>query len=763
MDNLPNRLSQTAAILARHAHLIALALFAAVGLAVFDDYGITPDEEAQHRIGYAAFNYIAGNADELTGYIFGHDIYYGVAVEAPLVAVECLLGLEDSRAVFLSRHLLTHLLFLAAGFFAWLLAYRMFGNRLVALLAMMIFLLHPRIYAHSFFNSKDPTFLSAFMVALYLTHRAFRRDSVWAFALCGAGVALLINIRIIGVVLVPAILGMLALDAFHAARRGERGAKRALVNAAAFSLSAALTLYAAFPVLWRDQLALIDGIRELSSYYLHHYTLFRGERVRWPDIPWDFIPTWILITTPPVALALGALGVFAVARLCAADWRGMFANSPARFGLLAVACLVLPVAVAVALNSNLYNDWRHMYFLWAPMCVLAAFGLRLIASLPRRLRAGAFALAALGIAAAAVQMVQLHPLQNLYFNPLAGKKDLADRWELDYFGVSNREALKALLEIQPSGRVLVVYNYYTAYGKSVLPPDDRNRIVVHRAASYLVEKGDGGERAIWQREVYGVPIASIVDVRVESERAFQAALAAASRGRLAASAGGFDMYEDSGTLAYIKEGCAESDASERFFLNVFPENPADLPQERRAAGFGHQSLNFNIYKHGGLRDGVCAIIRELPEYPISRIVTGQWIHEEGELWRAEIVLPGFYERRLRRAESAGEPALRAGFDVYVADGSLIYAKEGCGDSDARGRFWLSVFPENPADLPQERRAAGFGHESLNFDFAEHGAALGGECVAVRELPEYPISRIETGQVIPGEGELWRGTIEVGGR
>ena len=214
---------RTAAFLARHFHLIALAAFAIIGLAVFDDYGITPDEEAQRRIGYAAFNYITGSAGELTGYLFGHDIYYGVAVEAPLAAVERLLNLEDSRAVFLSRHLLTHLLFLAAGFFAWLLAYRLFGSRLVALLAMSLFLLHPRIYAQSFFNSKDPTFLSAFMIALYLTHRAFRRDSAWAFALCGAGVGLLMNVRVMGAMLLPAVLGMLALDAFHAMSRGGGG------------------------------------------------------------------------------------------------------------------------------------------------------------------------------------------------------------------------------------------------------------------------------------------------------------------------------------------------------------------------------------------------------------------------------------------------------------------------------------------------------------------------------------------------------------
>ena len=40
-------------------------------------------------------------------------------------------------------------------------------SAIIALLAMPLFPLHPRLYAHSFFNAKDPTFLSVFMIALY--------------------------------------------------------------------------------------------------------------------------------------------------------------------------------------------------------------------------------------------------------------------------------------------------------------------------------------------------------------------------------------------------------------------------------------------------------------------------------------------------------------------------------------------------------------------------------------------------------------------
>jgi len=769
MRKLQDSLSPAAAFLARRSAIIALAIFAAVGVAVFDDYGVAIDEGAQRKSGVASLDYILGDEDALIeeGHI---DRYYGVAFEVPLIAAERLLRLEDSRDVYLSRRLLTHLFFLAGGLFAWLLAYRLFGSRLVALFAMLLFLLHPRMYAHSFFNSKDVPFLSMFMIALYLTHRAFRRDSFWAFALCGASAGLLANIRIMGVALVPAVLGMLALDALCAIRRGERGgAKRALANAGAVCAAFAATLYAAWPATWRDPLFVLDALDTLSRHPYHVVTLFRGELVRWPNVPWDYIPTWILITTPPVALALAALGIGRVARLCAADWRGALANSTARFGLLTAACLTLPVAAAVALNSNLYNDWRQMYFLYAPICVLAAFGLRGLAALPKpRVRAAAFALAALGGAVAVVQMVSLHPYQDSYFNLLVDKSGLSDRWEMNYWRVSHREALDALLKMQPSGRIAAIApgdQDNMDHNMALVPPDDRRRFASPPDfPSFLVFAGDGGDfgyhPVIWKREVYGVPIASIVDYRAETAAAFQDAYAAARASKPTASAGGFDIYADGGKLAYVKDGCGEEDARVSFALFAFPVDQSDLPQTARDDGLEYEPLDFDLHDFGARLDDKCVVVRYLPGYPVSHIETGQFTPGESRLWSVRIPLAGYRERYARAlAALTGEPAARSGFDIWLDGGTLTYVKENCDDADTRGRFFLSIFPSDLDDLPQTARDAGRKHESLNFDFARYGAILDGRCVIVRYLPDYEISRIETGQWLPGEGELWRAEME----
>ena len=78
-----------------------------------------------------------------------------------------------------------------------------------------------------------------------------------------------------------------------------------------------------------------------------------------------------------------------------------------------------------------------------------------------------------------------------------------------------------------------------------------------------------------------------------------------------------------------------------------------------------------------------------------------------------------------------------------------------------GRFLLSITPSDDRDLSDDSRARGLPHNSLNFDFDRYGILSDGKCVIIRELPDYPISRIETGQWIPGEsGRLWDGEIAV---
>ncbi len=95
----------------------------------------------------------------------------------------------------------------------------------------------------------------------------------------------------------------------------------------------------------------------------------------------------------------------------------------------------------------------------------------------------------------------------------------------------------------------------------------------------------------------------------------------------------FDLYLTDNTLHYVRDTCRPDDIQARFFLHMVPHDANDLPQHRQQYGF--DNLDFAFYEHGVRFDGKCLTSVPLPDYPIARINTGQWIPDEGKLWEGE--------------------------------------------------------------------------------------------------------------------------------
>ena len=102
----------------------------------------------------------------------------------------------------------------------------------------------------------------------------------------------------------------------------------------------------------------------------------------------------------------------------------------------------------------------------------------------------------------------------------------------------------------------------------------------------------------------------------------------------------------------------------------------------------------------------------------------------------------FY-RATRQRVVSGEPAARSHFDVYLGDRALFQVRDPCVREDVGYWIFVEVVPEDPKDLPGRRRRYGF--EKLYIPFQNSGVLLEGKCTAVLPLPDYPISRIRTGQ------------------
>lgn len=146
--------------------------YLALGLGIAGDYGISWDEQVNREFGQRSLDLalrllgIPGPAPEAAAEP-GPAAEYGPSFELLLAALERLSGAEDSREVFLLRHRATFLAFWAGAACFFLLLRRVLEDAALALAGTGLLVLSPRIFADSFYNSKDAVLLALFIVSSY--------------------------------------------------------------------------------------------------------------------------------------------------------------------------------------------------------------------------------------------------------------------------------------------------------------------------------------------------------------------------------------------------------------------------------------------------------------------------------------------------------------------------------------------------------------------------------------------------------------------
>jgi hypothetical protein len=455
---------------------VAFALYLAAGVLVHGDYGVGWDEEINRDVGRRTYELVttklSGQSASWAELSRGLVAEFGPFFETLLYAVEKGLGLEDTADVYRTRHLVTFLAFWlgTVAFFAFLGA--RFGDLRLALAGTALLVLSPRLFAHSFYNSKDAVLAALFMGGM-LTMLRFARDPSWAWAAAHAAVcAAAVSIRIHSLLLVGVTLGLVALR-LAGRSRAERETGRAAVLTAGFLAMLAAFTVLFWPQLWDDpSRTLTRALRGAGGAKQpgNAFALYLGSFRPVDALPWHYLPVWMSITIAPVVLALFSYGFAAslvrLVRRPPLDWEN--AQTLAVLALFAV-----PVVFVVAMRPLQYDEWRHLYFVYPAIVAIAVSGLAELGKTSRWLGA---ALVAAGIVHGLVTITRYHPYENVYFNALAGD-DVESRFELDYWGLSFREGLEHVLAADPSQTVRIsVSDYPGRLNALILPKEQRERL-----------------------------------------------------------------------------------------------------------------------------------------------------------------------------------------------------------------------------------------------------------------------------------------------
>jgi hypothetical protein len=234
-----------------------------------------------------------------------------------------------------------------------------------------------------------------------------------------------------------------------------------------------------WPVLWEGPaFHFTSAMAEMSKYQWNDDILYRGSIITGTTVPWHYLLVWIAISTPIPYLLLFFVGlIFITKRLIT---QPLYFASHQKDQLLMMVCFFLPLIMIIVLKSVVYDGWRHVFFIYPSFILIALCGLKSLKDgLFKKNKFLLFILVGCAIVFNFSVMAGLHPYENVYFNRLAGKdmKEVKKNFELDYYGLSSKQALEYILKNDTSSKIMFNAKMEPQHlNIQFLPPDQRNRI-----------------------------------------------------------------------------------------------------------------------------------------------------------------------------------------------------------------------------------------------------------------------------------------------
>lgn len=435
--------------------LLLLALLALV-LATFLDYGITYDEGVQNRYGRRLVRWYAtlGANDSATTQ---NNLYlYGGFFELVVQGAARLTGL----GVYDNRHLVNALFGLVGFVAVWGLGSHL-GGSAAGFLSMLFLALTPGYYGHLFANPKDLPFASLYALGAWLVLRASERVpglGWWEILTTGIAIGCAAGTRVAGLSLLPFAAGLWLGGLWLRARKAESASAgplwRGLGRLGLAWLGAVVLGWTVMLALW--PWALLDPIRHplqalaKFSHFWNPDLLWEGEMIAAADVPRTYIVKILAFGLPEFYFLAFLLGVVSLIAFVADTRREGAGSWKLLQGLWLTALPTVPIAWVMVNRTPLYNGYRHVLFVIPFLAVLAGVGVVgfLTSRVPRLARGAAAVAIASSLLLTAVDAVQLHPYQYVYFNRLlaGGLPGAVERFDTDYWGASYKEATEWLDE-----------------------------------------------------------------------------------------------------------------------------------------------------------------------------------------------------------------------------------------------------------------------------------------------------------------------------
>lgn len=339
------------------------------------------------------------------------------------------------------------------------------SNGIIAIILLLYFI-HPRINAHSFYNIKDSVFLSLFFITSFIFFQYLRNQSTKILLLFAVCTSFTINSRIMGL-LIPVFY---TFWIFFLNKKKSYAIFHFLLYVTALIFS----LYIITPIFWQQPLQnFILTFRHFSSYsFWKENVIFAGQLIKGSNLPFYYIPIWIIISTPIAHLFIwflgGVNGIYEI--------HNNKSSQTSIYIAFSFYVILLSYAAIIIFHSTLYDDWRHLYYLFPFLIIIGTYALDNLNNLNKKLYIITIGIVCLSIVNTTFWMIRNHPHYYVYFNIFAGKH-WANTWDRDTWRLSSKQIFDYFNNTPEQKQIKILNNPYLSQNKNMLPSNISKNIV----------------------------------------------------------------------------------------------------------------------------------------------------------------------------------------------------------------------------------------------------------------------------------------------
>ena len=395
-----------------------------------------------------------------------------------------LFNIEGSKNIYQFWGLFNFIIYFIGLYFFYKLIYKRYNSYLYSLIGVLFLFLTPRFFAESFFNSQDIFFLSLTIINMYVGINFLEKPNIKSTILFSLSSALALDTRVMAFISILIIFSFFFLKSL----RSNIYFKKNLKYVFYFILSTIIFVIAFWPYLWIDPFGnFLRAFLQLSSSEFLLTIFYLGKYIISINIPSHYHMVWIGVTTPLIVISLFLLGSFFFLkrfsfRLVKLNenindiWRGDKEMLDIYFFLM----VLFPILLSIGKGLG-YNGWRHLYFIYPSIIMLALYGFYYLHAIikTKAIRIITYFLVAMNLTYLVYWNYKFHPHQYVYFN-LFFKKNFHKNFDMDYLGLSNKSAIEYIINNSTNYPIKIGTKSFSSLENSalILSEEDKKKISI---------------------------------------------------------------------------------------------------------------------------------------------------------------------------------------------------------------------------------------------------------------------------------------------